>query len=203
MSCKGYYKRLSGKRYLCPICGSVYDSPFARKEAQDCCQDKKLANFNILDEANHIAFLVDHPPVKERRPHDPANPHPGVKQPDKYGHWYRGKVLNEKKVEAQYQRAFKWIDRQARLTELQRLDALFAPWDAEAMMKPCRRSPLQRMAYAYFRHDWESLKLAAYALANEFADRYLRNFLNDKCAEIITEIDQLEKELDDDTESPL
>lgn len=200
---KGYYKRLSGKRYLCPCCGSVYDNPFARKEAQDCCSDKKLANYNVLDEAAQVVFLAEHPPVKETRNRDLTNPHPGVKQPDNYGHWYRGKVFNESKVEAQYHRAFKYIDRQARLTELQRLDALFAPWDAEAMMKPCRRSPLQRMAYAYYLRDWESLKNAAYALANEFADRYLRNFLSDKCAQIIAEIDQLERELDDDTESPL
>lgn len=198
-------EKLDDGRYLCPACGKTYPE---RKLASACCEAEKSGQstkyMGVLWEVQAIANKspsVDKRETKHTR--NPDNPHPGVRHPDQYGHWYRGKVFNQTQKEAQYSRAFSWIDRQARLGALQRLEGLYGSvFAGEPHIKENRRSPLQRMAYAFYRHDWESLKYAAFALANEYADRYLRTWLEDKTNEITQVIDELERELDDDTESP-
>ncbi len=68
---KGYYKRLDNGRYVCTVCATIYDNPWARHDAIRCCADlKPLSELavkqteKILEDSYHL------PTPRTAKPHD-------------------------------------------------------------------------------------------------------------------------------------
>ena len=186
MKAAGYYLKLkynSFTLYECLVCARryIYAHP-----ARDCCLENKPCL--ALHETAQI--VEGAPPL----PHIRSLPRPRTRQPgngivrrDRWGHHYRGKYSNLKKLFADYHRAFNNLAKEQRHQQVQKLETLYPTYEID--LKPKKhRSPLQRMAYAWYMHNWEQLKNAAFDLAY---DQAIVNRIEDWRPELTAEISTL------------
>ncbi len=165
MSKKGYYRTVkegSGKMYQCVVCGKL--GCYA-PEAKNCCLDKKPAY--SIDEVRAIAEaqpeLLEH--LKNTCSIKPLG------QRTRWGH--RGRASRPNLFD-EYHKAFARIEGRLKWQECKHLADLFESDDdwtralnAWAKGKP-GRTPLQHLAWAFYNHNWEQVKAAAYALSAEY-----------------------------------
>lgn len=190
------YKKLGPWKYLCPVCGSIFEGGTSRWDAQNCCKDSKGSQLTIQaieQELQHYHEL--HKPQFHPHHHHDADPAAGIRKPTRDGHWYRGHNL-KKKTLADYSRAQR---------ELVRQDA-DARWD-NFRNQAAGESELDRLysglslrplAFAFHCQNWQQVKQAALRLARCYAALAQRRvFYNGK--EILADLDAI---LDGDADIP-
>ena len=168
MSKRGYYRTVidkSLKYYICVVCGEMH---LYAPTAKNCCLDKKPAY--SIDETRAIAESL--PALQEHLKNTKEVKKPGEKT--RWGHRARTARPN---LFDEYHRAFECIEKKQRYQELNHLEKLFGSsaeddrWTKELYRwyhgKPAR-TPLQHLAWAFYNHNWEQVKAAAYGLAAEY-----------------------------------
>jgi len=154
---KGLYIKLPAGGYQCPVCQATFKPGF-RFDAQNCCRELKAGI--IPPQPANLAYS----------PHFQA-PGAGYEFPDSDGRWRQGKTPDQKK-RLVYMRALYNLEKRAKQTDYKQslkyyLDHLFEH-DAKAWGRK-KRTPLQRLAWAFLQGNWEQVKHCAYQLAYDHA----------------------------------
>jgi len=162
---KGYYKRLSSQKYACIVCGQVFDGAFALQDAKTCHKSLKPLSEQALRQAEAILNKSIHLDTPRT-----AGPEDGIKHPDKWQHWHRGKPGTPKQITADVNRAMTWLDKELSAS---RLDAINHMWSFDADLKEwltkfhAARSNEQLIAFFYHKRNYQMMKVYIDRLVEE------------------------------------
>jgi hypothetical protein len=190
MSAKGYYKK-HGKGYVCPVCGTIYPSPWDKKLAMNCCADKKPLSEQAVREAEGVLesysmsqrelvnrLLGNLKPLNEESETVSYKPKKPIKP-------------RIPKIARQYNKAWNTAEEQIKKLDIYRLESMIYELEAIEYRNQIHRerTPLQRMAFAYYNHNWEALKQAAMDMAEDTANTRLKQFVERTVSTIMSDLD--------------
>lgn len=175
---QGYYRR-HGSGYVCPVCGTIYEGAFSRRDAEYCCHDKKPVSQIALRAAEEILEQSYHVPTPRTK-----QPGDGEKWRDKWGHWRRGKKKEKRpQLRADYNKTFEKIAREMEAERLAELDDIFYSLDdtVKDWLTTFHKSTDswdKKIAYAWNIRNYELMKSYVSEMIKEAVqarERYLRN----------------------------
>lgn len=148
-----YSERKGHVLYICAVCQNAY---MYAKMAHDCCLIEKPVSMAVINSLEQLYSLPE-PEVKPEHRPTPRTKQPGdgVKHPDRWGHWRRGKPGTRKQAFADYYRAFDQVDRAYQYGQIIELERLY-PTEVTKVKK--ERNSLQRLAFAFHTGSWEAVR---------------------------------------------
>lgn len=147
----------TGIKYACAACGLIFEGSSAKQEVLDhtrraVCLDSSCDTPGSGSVRGHTA-----------RPQRGQVTGAGYTRPDKSGRWRLGRNAQQKRLIAYFRAIYNLQARDKKYS----LETFLQDFEADGSYPKWRgkRSPLQRLAYAYHSLGWEAVKHAAYQLA--------------------------------------